>query len=121
MKYNNKARKLCEKAKNTKNPQHFEHYKKYRQTLTRLKLSVRRQFYSNLFQRIGKNAKMLWEVLNRLMKKVNNKTEITSIITDKGKIRDPREISNKLNKYFTDVGKKIQKSIHVASKCTIYK
>ena len=111
LKYNNKSRKLCMKAKTTGKYEDFERYKNYCITLNHLKLSEKRSFYDSLFKKIGKNSKMLWEVLNRLTKKLTNKTEITSVLTDGCKVHDPKCISNVLNEHFVNVGKKTQHSI----------
>ena len=54
---------------------------------------------------------MMWEVLNRVMKKVNNKTEITSVITRDGKVSDPRAVANVFNDHFSNTGKRIQETI----------
>ena len=111
LKYNKKTRHLCKKAKETGDPADYVKYKQYRKTLNRLKTFEKRNFYSTVFQKIGKNAKMLWEVLNHVMKKVSNKMEILSVITREGKIVDPKSVVNVFNEHFVNVGKRTQNSI----------
>ena len=64
LKYNNKCRKLCAKARKSGKSADYTRYKQYHSTLNRLKLSESRLFYAHVFEKIDKNAKMLWEVLN---------------------------------------------------------
>ena len=111
LKYNTKCRKLCAKANKSCKEADFVKYKNYRKTLNRLKLFEKSCFYGDLFSKIGKNSKMLWEVLNRLTKRVKNKTEITSVMTHGNKVVNKKEIVNVFNDHFVNVGKCTQESI----------
>ena len=94
-----------------KNSTKYQTYHNYRVTLTRLKKHVKKEHYKNLFTKIGKNSRNLWSVLNGLMKKLNNKHEISTLIED-GKICDNRKfLPNVINNHFTDVGKRTQEKI----------
>ena len=68
-KYHAKCRKLCDKARKSSNVNDEKRYKMYRNILNRLKQSVKRQHYSVLFIKIGKNSQLLWNVINNIVKK----------------------------------------------------
>ena len=76
---NRKSRHLCKKAKQSGLEEDLVKYKTYRNTLNRVKLFEKKQCYGELFTKIGKNAKMMWEVMNNMLKKCNNKTEIVEL------------------------------------------
>ena len=111
LKCNTKSRRLCKKAKISGSQKDYDRYKQYCLTLNQLKLSEKRTFYSKLFAKIGKNSKMLWEILNHLSKKSHNKLEITSIVTNGNKVVNPHAIANTFNVHFTNVGKVTQDAI----------
>ena len=115
-KYNVKCRKLCDKARSTGRLEDETRYKRYRNTLNRLKLHEKRKHYQDMFLKIGKNSKLLWNVMNSLIKKVNNKFEITEIIDENGSVcSNQQEICNIFNKHFASAGKKVQQSIAESS------
>ena len=115
LKCTNKSRRLCKRVKESGMQSHHMHAKNYRKTLDRLKLSAQREFYNEVFAKIGKNAKMMWEVLNRVMKRTNNKTEIRSVVTSNGTVYDPKSVANVFNDHFHKAGKKTQVSIKLVN------
>ena len=110
-KYNQKARKLCMKAK--KSGLEIDHiaYKTYRNTLNKIKAFEKRQHYRTLFDKIGRNSKVLWNVINNILKQSNNKHEITELLCANGKIVEQYEICEELNRHFASVGQRVQNSI----------
>ena len=110
-KYNQKCRKLCKKACKSGNQDDFVRYREYRKVLNWVKQFEKRNFYKEVFSKIGKNTKMLWEVLNRVIKKTSNKVDITSVVSKGYKIEDPRKISDIFNKHFMKAGVETQKQI----------
>ena len=109
--YNQKCRKLCNKARVSGLEIDFIKYKQYHNTLNRLKLHEKRVHYSDLFQKIRKNAKLLWNVVNNLLKKSNNRTEVTKLLCNKNLITDSSEICNAFNAHFVTAGQRVQNSI----------
>ena len=85
--------------------------KQYRNTLNRLKLHEKRKHYSSLFKKIGRNTKLLWNVINGILHKSNNKTEIVELIVNDKCVREESEISNIFNNHFAKAGQKVQSSI----------
>ena len=104
-KWNQKCRKLCNKARVNKSTESFLKYKSYRNTLNRLKLSEKRTHYKKLFDKISNNSRNLWSVFNSLMKKQNNKSDIVKIRDVNNVVHtDDRNICNIFNRHFLEAG-----------------
>ena len=78
-KYNQKCRKLCNKARRTQSESDHRYYRSYRNTLNRLKEFEKRCHYKEVLNKIGKNTKLLWNVINGMLKKSHNKSEIVEL------------------------------------------
>ena len=109
--YNRKARKLCEKARTSKKEDDYRQYKSYRNVLNRIKLHEKRAHYVELFQKIGKNSKLMWNVINNIVRKHHNKTEITEIFYDGKTHTDKHDICQAFNDHFITAGLNVKKSI----------
>ena len=110
-KFNCKCRKLCEKARISGKESDFERYRNYRKVLNRVKLHVKRVHYDEVFKKIGTNSKLLWNVINGLLRKSNNKTEITELLYNSEVLTNKNQISGAFNEHFSTAGKRIQSSI----------
>ena len=110
-KCNQKCRKLCAKAKRTGLPTDHDTYVGYRNALRRVKVIEKRNYYHNLFQKIGKNAKLLWNVVNCLVRKTQNKSDITELLYDGKVVTGEQEICNTLNEHFVKAGLNVQTTI----------
>ena len=99
-KYNSKCKQLFKKARQSNNSALIAKSKMYRATLNQLKLSEKRTFYNNLFNKIGKDSKTLWSVLNSLIKKTSNKQLVVYLIENDVKVTEPKAISNCFNETF---------------------
>ena len=58
-KCNSKSRHLCNKARNSGVETDLIRYKNYRNSLNRIKLYAKRKHYKGLFEKIGKNSKLM--------------------------------------------------------------
>ena len=110
-KCNRKSRKLCSKAKQSGLHEDHLKYKRYRNVLNRIKQQEKRSFYNDLFKKIGKNSKLLWEVVNNLIRKVHNKQGIVEILSNDKSLTKQDEISEAFNLHFATAGKKVYESI----------
>ena len=110
-KYASKSRKLCNKARISGNPADFEKYKSYRNVLNRIKLHIKRDHYSNLFKKIGNNSQLLWNVVNGLLKKVNNRNEIVEILDGNTCLNPRDDICSKFNQHFASAGQRTQQTV----------
>ena len=110
-KWNSKCKKLFRKFCETRTHSDHVRYVNYRRTLNKLKVYEKRTFYSNLFEKIGKDSRNLWSVLNSLIKKNNNKCNSIELLQNDVKITAPTNVANCLNNHFASVGLKVSKDI----------
>ena len=75
-----------------------------------LRLS-KKLYYEENFKKFRSNSKKTWELLNEVTGRVTDKIKIKEIITEGNRITDPKAIANNFNKFFTNVGEKISKSV----------
>ena len=120
-KYNQKCRRLCMKAKNSGLECDHIKYGQYRNILNRIKLHEKRAHYSELFIKIGKNTKLLWNVINGIMKKSNNKTKIVELLQNDILITEKTDICKIFNDHFSSAGQRVQDSISNCASSVNYK
>ena len=83
-----------------------ESYKKYKACLQRVIRNCKRSYYSDLCEKHKSNTKQLWEIMNKILNRVNNKTNIIDCLEINNiKCYDAREIANELGKHFSNIGK----------------
>ena len=110
-KCNQKSRKLNKKANNSGLESDYRKYKEYRNVLNKIKQSEKRKCYNELFQKIGKNAKLMWSVMNNLIKKTNNRHEIVELSYNGILHKDRHDICQAFNDHFPTVGNRVRSSI----------
>ena len=110
-KYNSKCRKLCNKARTTGEQSDYIKYKQYRNIVNRVKNYEKRLHYDTLFKKIGKNSQLLWNIVNNLVKKANNKSEISDILYKDRNLTDRKSICTAFNEHFSTAGVKVKNSI----------
>ena len=110
-KYNNKCRKLCNKAKNSGLKKDHDFYKKYRNTVNKLKLLDKKAHYKEAFNKIGKNSKLLWNVVRGLLKKSHNRHGIVELLYNDKLHRGDKNICNAFNEHFAGAGKRVQETV----------
>ena len=92
-------------------------YKTYRNVLNKVKRSCKTKYYQEKCEEFKKNTKKLWQLINDVIHKSNDKSSIIDCIkVDNIEIYDKREISNKFGEYFSQLGgkfaNKIKKSMY---------
>ena len=108
---NAKCCRLCNKARNSTDLKQHKKYVQYCNILNRIKQQEKKSFYTDLFKKIGKNSKLLWEVVNNIVKKSNNKQSVVEILYKGKTIAEPETIANCFNEHFVSVGKKVHDTI----------
>ena len=111
MKCNKKSRKLCNKARQTGSDADHSKYKNYRNALNKIKMYEKKMHYKALFDKIGKNSKLLWNVINGLLRKSHDKSGITRILCNNEIIEDKGKICETFNRHFVEAGKRVQNTI----------
>ena len=98
-----------------------EHYLAYKNTLKKTLQSAKRIFYQNKCIEFQQNTKKLWQIINKISGKSNDKTTSIDCLSIEGVRHYSGEtIVNTMAKYFANVGKtfanKIPKSSHSVAK-----
>ena len=110
-KLNSKCKKLFRKAHIRQDFDTLYKAKSYRRALNRLKLFEKREFYKQLFCKIGKDSHTLWSVLNSLIKKTSNKQNVTYLTIDGLRVSDSQTLCNRFNEHFVSIGSKVQSKV----------
>ena len=92
--------------------QTYDKYKIYRNCLTKLKHDAKVSYYVKKCYSLKSNVKKLWQLINSIIKKTNDKTTLIDYITVNGiEYYEPNEISNHFGKFYSKLGENIVKTI----------
>ena len=81
-------------------------HKKYKKILDKLKRSEKISYYHTKCSDFKNNVKKLWELINQVIGKMVDKSNVISHITvNETEILNEKAIANKFGKYFSSVGK----------------
>ena len=91
----------------------FVRYKEYRKQYNKLRRQAKHKYYNELIANNRYNTKKLWNILNKLIGKLNNKQSICEEIVMNGvKETNKLKISNAFGEYYSEIGKKIVENIN---------
>ena len=94
-----------------------EVYDKFAETLKKTIRAKKRDFYHNKFNDIQSNFKKTWQNINSILNRTRKKAEYPStFIVNDVQISDKKEISNKMNEYFTGIGPALASQIDTSNK-----
>ena len=82
-------------------------YKTYRNILRHVKNFEKKCHYDDLFQKIGKNSQLMWNVINNLIRKSNDKSQITELQVNGMKLNKENDICNAFNEHFAKAGQRV--------------
>ena len=111
-KYNAKCCRLCNKAHLTGSLNDITKYKQYRNTLNKIKQHGKKMHYDDLFNKIGKNTKLVWNVVNNILRKTSNKSDITEISMCGARLTEQSDIRNAFNEHFSTAGMRVKGTIN---------
>ena len=101
-----KSLRVCSNTEN-----HLK-YKHYRNTLTKLKQHCKLDYYHSKCVEFRTNTTALWNVINKITNRSNNKTSIIDHLEDGGiSYNNPKDIANIFSTHFSTVGKNNANSI----------
>ena len=91
-------------------------YKNYRNCLTKIKRKAKTDYYINRCYALKSNVKKLWQLINNIIRKSNDKTSIIEYITVKNiKYHDAKEVSNQFGTYYSELGEKLSLKLQTKS------
>ena len=91
-----------------------ENYKRYRNLLTTLIRLSRKLYYSSKLDSNNGNLSKVWQTISELIKS-KKKCYPDTLIKNGNEIKDPKEISNMFNEYFTNIGPKLASTVSTNS------
>ena len=112
MKSLTKQKRLYKEMLTTKTEQAKKKYTDYRNTLKKLLRHSRIKFIRDKCEEYKQNSRKLWELINRIVGKENNKKHvIDSIKIQEKNIYDPKGITSELCNFFANIGEKYATNI----------
>ncbi len=98
---------------NFKSKKQYDHYKMYKKKLSRLIETSKHNHFQKLFSGCYNDSKSTWQIINKLIGKNKNKSDLPSKIVSQGNIiTNPNEIVNCLNQHFATIGSNKTSHIH---------
>ena len=92
-------------------------YTEYRNILNKIKRNAKCLYYKRVFTDTYGNMKKSWFYLNRVLGRCNDKSNVPTVIKDESKeIRDVKEICNKFNTYFGNIGRDFNHRVKSSTK-----
>ena len=103
---------LKNKASETQRPDDWKAYKTKKLTVNKKVKKTKRDYYKHQIEGASGNLKATWKILNDLMGKKSDSSQINDLKTsNSGPLSDPEKIAECLNTHFTNVGPKLASEI----------
>ena len=92
-----------------KNPSKFniDKWKNFRNRLNKVIKDTQTRYYQDLIKQHSSSTIGLWKILGSILSNKNRETNVNMIKVNGKEIRDPNEIVDKFNNYFTKIGKSL--------------
>ena len=99
-------------CKSLKDVNKMEHYLAYRRTLKKTLATAKRNFHQDKCLEFQRNSKKLWQLINKVSGKTNDKTSSIDCLSVNGiKEYSGNQIANAIVKYFANVGRNFAEKI----------
>ena len=93
-------------------PENTTKYKIYNVLLNKLKRIQKATYYKTLLKESSGNIKETWKILNKLLRKQNDKSTVSSeFLIDDKLVSNTTEIANGFNTFFAEIGPKINDKV----------
>ena len=102
---------------------HVPDYKSKLSLLRKLRRTAKRNYYVNKCIKFKSNSKVLWSVINGLIKTSNDKSNFVEKLKDTDlnrEVRNPQMIANMFGLHFSSIGRKCANSISASKKSYLY-
>ena len=99
--------------KRESSPDNLNAYKQYKCMLNRLLRNAKRDYFQNLFEKNKYNMKKSWQIMKQLLQKTNISQKPNKLNINGQIITNSKEIAEKFNTFFTNIGKNLSKELPV--------
>ena len=82
-------------------------WKNYRNRLTKIIKDTQTKYYQDLIKQHSSSTVGLWKILGSILSNKNKDSNVNMIKVNGKEIRDPKDIVDKFNQYFTKIGKSL--------------
>lgn len=79
-------------------------YKVYRNKLTTILRKAEKMYYLHKLESVKQNCAKTWKILNSIISRTPKRETLEEIVHNNKTIRDPKQIANNFNSFFTNVG-----------------
>ena len=95
-----------------KTDRQYLEYRMYRNNFNEIKRNAKKIFYENKIQQHLNDSYKLWQIMNEIIHKNNDKSTITNEFLIDGKLTtDPNDIANGFGKYFSNIGAELAQKL----------
>ena len=91
-------------------------YKQYRNHLTFLIRTAKRNYYNQIFCNFRNNTKIIWKTINELKGKKRLRTNITTLNHNDLILDKPEDIAEAFNEYFCNIAPKLNSKLPPATR-----
>jgi hypothetical protein len=105
--------KLYEKYLKNRSEANLSLYKQYKNLFEKIKKQQKKKYYSNQIKKFNGDSKKTWDVMMEIMgkSKSNSKKMPSRVIINEKESKNKRDISNKFNNYFANIGEDLASKI----------
>ena len=90
-----------------------QQYDNFATTLRKAIRAAKRDFYHDKFDQLKNSFKKTWQSINFILNRTRKKSEFpSSFLVNGHNITDPKEIADKMNEFFTNIGPNLAKDIN---------
>ena len=82
-------------------------WKNYRNRLTKIIKDTQTKYYQDLIKQHSSSTVGLWKILGSILSNKNKDSNVNMIKVNGKEIRDPKDIADKFNQYFTKIGRSL--------------
>lgn len=108
-----------EKIKHPFNQDTAREFQKQKNIVENKRKKLKQEYFRKKWNETGNNQKKQWKFINSLIKGKNKKSLITNIDMEGKILDDPKNIAEKMNQYFIDIGKSIINNVNSQTASTV--
>ena len=105
------------KAIKSKDSRDWSVFKKTRNRVNTEIRNAKKTYYNNTFDKYSSNPRKIWQTINEVTSRVNNKSVFNEIDDGSRILNNPTEVAEEFNQYFAEIGPELAKNIQNVNTC----